>query len=1715
MKVLYVKGTSVEIDESTLQQLRTQAPELGVTVAVSSAAALAEVRRAGGWHAVLVSPALPQNETLAIIASLRRDRVPIAIVPIVDDAHQDVFAAAVASGADDVLMRRSQALVNVTETLTRIRQSPHLFPAEQRRRLTVLYAGRDTLVWNLLEQVPFVDGERVTVGVDGSCPVRAPGVTDGSLRCDAVVIDEQPGDAHPLQVLKSVKAQASDLPVIVLTSTGASDIATAALELGADDTVVKTGIFRRRLIAALRRVHLRLELTSQQAETKAREERLRLIVENVPTGISVIAGDAIVLAMNAAALQVFGATKPRDVVGRDLRQLVAPEHHDAVVDFVHRVTRGESTSMTFTAVGLDGRSVGVLLQGVMLERDARGGRGIVASVSLASGGVPLGGVSTTGELAELRDAIPRLEQQQIDLQQSRDRERSEWDAERDVFVRRLDAAEHAANEQQARSERLETLAADLTRAREALAAERTQLETRVRELEQTSHDAGAAHEARTAAEGELQTLRARLHEAVSSGESAQHEWQAARLALEARLREIENERSTHAEQASALPAVRADVDALRLALDTERAGAAGRLSQLEAELRLAREALWAEHRERDEDRARFTGELRTIRDALTSERTEWEQHRADTAAERDAAYERAATREREISALQAERDADRERALGTFDGERHDWQTTRERIEADTRAVQERSAALEGDIARLRAELEDARSHAGTSEHDRAAWSEERTALEARLRSADEAAEQLRRDQDTQVQDVRAQASQAGERAAAAERDLQALRDQLAQARQHEDDLRNEQAAHADTRDSFESQFAAHVAQVQQATHRAGAAEGELESIRQSLVDQQAQAENNRRALEAEVHAAREAAEAVSADRAARSAELEGLLRDASARAEHLERELNALRGALAEADEITARHTAERLEWEGTRAHLESAVEAARAAHDAGRQIWDSLRSGLEEDLHRTREQLADGQNEWQAHRAALDNERRQAVERAETAERERDALRAELADAHRQASDVRATAEGAWQSERTALESILQQARDRIGQLEHEHHATQSELSGLLDSERQTWAAVRGRLEGEHESAQEQLRTKQQEWDAQRASFEGLLKHAHDDVESLQRELDATQAQLERDREDTKRAADRERGEWEQARASGEREIETLRATITSLEHDLGTRVSALSSALQSAEAKVAASETIQTALDAARSEIRHTDDQHAAERAEWQSARAALEAAHADLARQLTAEREGWSQERANIDVQLREVAAVRSHHQQLDDSLNGLRTDYAAMVQALTIERDGRGEDRRDLETLRGTLAAHNADREQLRQQLADATHRADARAAEREAEHAARLRALEDELVSAAQRLTRVTDDAERARASLQTEYLRASESHTRLTASDMFAYAVTTVPGELVRCNDTFARLLGFADAPDALTRTAGRLFPGLSGREQVMARLLAAGHIDRIESCLERADGQAVRIIESATLITDGEQPDDEAMVEHVMIGAVAAPDRDELRARQLEEIGALTSAMIPEIETLASTVHERGHDLRRQLRDGHGGVADAEGMLTLTANINALVRQLAAFSRRHLREADAVDLAEAIARTEPVLVRLVGDFIAFSMHLSPAPPVIVDPEDLDQLLTSLVTFGRDLLPAGGSLTVEVLPPAGAARPGEPAGSSGSTLLAVTASGYGVQLPPDAPALELVARRCGATLKLSGEPGWMARLDVHFPRCGRPQRSGWTWSTE
>lgn len=1711
LKVLYVQGPDPGRDAVAIEQLRKVAAELQITTIAGPAAALAELRRTPGWQALLASPSLPQNETLALITSLRRDRIPIAIVPIVDESHQDLFASAVASGADDVLVRRGDLLVNVSETLTRIRQSPHLFPAEQRRRISVLYAGRDPLVWNLLDQVPFAKAERVTVGQDGVCPVRKPGAADNSLRADAVIIDEQPGEAHPLQVLKSVKAQASDLPVIVLTSTGAADIATAALELGADDTVLKTGIFRRRLIATLRRVHQRLELTAQQVETKAREERLRQIVENVPTGIIVIGANGHVLAMNAAALHLFGATKPRDIVGRDFRQMVAPPDHAAIVELIRSVTRGEPGAASFEALTLDGGRVAAHLQAVVLERDARGGRGVVASITTAAARPDAPGRQE--ELAGLQESLQRMEQHFAELEQARSGEQMAWETERRRLEARLEDAERLAAERASLEERLDEVTAELTRTSQSFADERQSLEVRLRDLEAAARDASTMGATRDELERALAAVRDEQQQAIEAHALERSGWEAIRTELESRVRDLGATHET--ETASIMTTLQAEMLGLQQTFASERERWTATHEQLESELRNAREALWAEHTERDRDRAAADAEAIRVRESHETEAADWsaaraalEQAAADARAAAEAiAGERDRTRTQledeltglreAVSAESAARTAaaaEREQVMRSrdeleqdlvqvrqaLDNERLAWQHRRAELERDVRTAQDGEGAYRELVAvrgRLEAELEEARQQIalerGAAEAigsraredlERAqeatrAIAEEYDATRARLEAERDAARQAL-DADRLVWE----ADRAGLQTEMAEAVDRAAR--LAQ--QIEDDRRDRGAAHeqmlAAAQGEWHAQRDALDAELQAARRREDDSVLAYLNLEESMTRARRDAEEAQRAAEAGLHD-----------------EIAGLRADV-ARAEAARDDAQARVAALVtEIDEARHAHA-------GDRSGLAGELDAARQERDDLRRDRDDAKN-LFASLQQTHDEAVRGIDTLRSDHAAATTRLSSVLAELDELRRvhaeDRGSLAAEL-DGTRNERDALLNERDGLRFERDDLRGQrddAQRARDDASrkadtlQAEHDETLTRSSaLAAALDDARRVHAADRDHLAAE-------LDDTRRDRDDLRARFE----QAREQLGALSSEL-----------HDLRHVHAGERGGLAA-------EVERLQQEAAALRADrdqVVDRLTSLSAELDDARHRAEDRDQLAAALDAARSEIRHTDAAHHAERDGWERARGALEQDVRQARSDRDSDRDAWSRARQALEADARESTRLADELRLAQEALGAARTDYATLAGTLADERTRADQARDDADALRRALDDAEARRTASEDAMTRTARSLQAQLETQAVAHDAAIRDLEADLHRASDRLAQATIQAEARSTELRAGYARAWESHARLVATALFGYAVTTQSGDLLRCNDAFARMFGYVNAAELLARTAGRPFKPLSGRGELLARLAAAGRIDRVESCVERVDGQAMRLTESLVLAGSEDHPETR-VIEHIVLAAPAGPTEDEVQQRRLQDVGALASAMTPELESLTARVEARGSELRRQVAEGRAVEGhDVDDLRSAVSRMGSLVRQLAGFSRRQAKAAERVELGAAIANAEAMLERLAGDYVSFSVVRAQTTTLQAQTADLDQLLTSLVTSGRDLLPRGGALTLECAQHEGTGDSDAGPFNLPGPMVSLRAVGYGVKSPDTTATLDAIARRCGGHLRVQGEAGRDVRIDVLFPRC-------------
>jgi PAS domain S-box-containing protein len=150
--------------------------------------------------------------------------------------------------------------------------------------------------------------------------------------CDVVLLDLSLPDSRGVETLQGMLRVAGDAPVIVLSGFDDPEFAAMAVEIGAQDYLVK-GTFDGDTLART----LRHALARKELEEHARLAGLRVqnIIESAHDAIVTVAADQTIVMVNPAAERLFGW--PAELlIGRDLDVLIPPPdrpgHHERVMD---------------------------------------------------------------------------------------------------------------------------------------------------------------------------------------------------------------------------------------------------------------------------------------------------------------------------------------------------------------------------------------------------------------------------------------------------------------------------------------------------------------------------------------------------------------------------------------------------------------------------------------------------------------------------------------------------------------------------------------------------------------------------------------------------------------------------------------------------------------------------------------------------------------------------------------------------------------------------------------------------------------------------------------------------------------------------------------------------------------------------------------------------------------------------------------------------------------------------------------------------------------------------------------------------------------------------------------------------------------------------------------------------------------------------------------
>jgi two-component system, cell cycle sensor histidine kinase and response regulator CckA len=250
--------------------------------------------------------------------------------------------------------------------------------------------------------------------------------------------------------------------------------------------------------------------------------------------------------------------------------------------------------------------------------------------------------------------------------------------------------------------------------------------------------------------------------------------------------------------------------------------------------------------------------------------------------------------------------------------------------------------------------------------------------------------------------------------------------------------------------------------------------------------------------------------------------------------------------------------------------------------------------------------------------------------------------------------------------------------------------------------------------------------------------------------------------------------------------------------------------------------------------------------------------------------------------------------------------------------------------------------------------------------------------------------------------------------------------------ATTTLGGEIVLCNDAFARVFGYESAEALVGRRATDLFWSPEERDRILVALQENGQLRDLEIHMRHREGKPVWVLANLTLRPSATG---DARIESTLVDI---SDRKALeqrlwQAQKLDALGSLAGGVAHDFNNLLTAIVGYAGLLRDEFAPDDRRLEDLQEIDNACQRAAALTRQLLAFSRRQPFAPKALHLDDTVQDMAKMLGRLIGPQIRLVTATDDAlAPAWVDPTQIEQVVLNLAVNSRDAMPKGGTLTIE-----------------------------------------------------------------------------------
>ncbi len=274
------------------------------------------------------------------------------------------------------------------------------------------------------------------------------------------------------------------------------------------------------------------------------------------------------------------------------------------------------------------------------------------------------------------------------------------------------------------------------------------------------------------------------------------------------------------------------------------------------------------------------------------------------------------------------------------------------------------------------------------------------------------------------------------------------------------------------------------------------------------------------------------------------------------------------------------------------------------------------------------------------------------------------------------------------------------------------------------------------------------------------------------------------------------------------------------------------------------------------------------------------------------------------------------------------------------------------------------------------------------------------------------------------------------EALRLSERNYReiFNASTDAIFIHEETSGRILDVNDAMLQMYGFPEKPAALACTITDLCSGeppyteADARENIRIVLAEGSHIFPWHA--RRADGSTFWVEVSLRRTEIGGQNRILANVRDVSKRkALEERVRD---AEKMESLGRLAGGIAHDFNNMLGVIIGHTELAGHRLEAGKPVHEDLIQIRHAADRSADLVRQLLTFARRQVITPRVIDFNQSLNTTLKMLRRLIGENIILQWHPDDSLwPVMIDPVQVDQILTNLVLNARDSITGHGIITI------------------------------------------------------------------------------------